>query len=180
MTADDECRQSKARQEEIYWRKSAQRLPPTRPTDFVGFCAFLGAFCALTCTGAGFAFAAFAARAFSFAARIACSRCALRTSGFMFLFARISVREEPAIARWNLVVRRVFFFASVSPSRPFLCFLRYKTVHVVLRGFLFTLCAASHLALKNVKTCRRTGTLSVTPGARSRVAISGNLPCHPS
>lgn len=117
-----------------------QRLPPTRPTDFVGLAVFVfGTFCAFDATGAGFAFAAFCARAFSFAARIACSRCAFRTSGFMFLLARISVRDAPAIARWNFVVRRVFFLASVSPSSPFLCLRRYSTVHVVFRGFRFTL-----------------------------------------
>merc|ERR1712071_385585 len=53
-------------------------------------------------------FWALAAFVFSLAALMARSRCALRTSGFWFLLAKISVREAPTMARWNFWVLRVF------------------------------------------------------------------------
>lgn len=50
---------------------------------------------------------------------MACSLWALRTSGFMFLLAMMSLREAPTIARWNFCVLLVRFLAC-SSSWPFL------------------------------------------------------------
>lgn len=58
------------------------------------------------------------------------------------------------MALWNLVVRRVLFLV-ISSDRPFLCFLLYNTVQLILRGFLFILLDLSAFALMNWKTCNQ-------------------------
>lgn len=83
---------------------------------------------------------------------MACSRWAFLTSGFWFLLAMMSLRVAPVIALWNFVVLRVLFFV-VSSVWPFLYFLLYRTVQLILRGFLFIMWDLSHLALMNWKTC---------------------------
>lgn len=110
---------------------------------------------------------------------IACSLCAFRTSGFMFRFAKISVKDAPTIALCPRLIRRTLFFA-ISSSWPFLClrlvirkkrnnqkherglkknklwfwFYLYNMVQVTLRGFLFMRWARSHFEFKNVKICK--------------------------
>ena len=54
----------------------------------------------------------------SLAARMASSRCAFLSSGFWFLLARISLRDAPTMALWNLWVLLVLFLA-VSSSTPY-------------------------------------------------------------
>lgn len=61
-------------------------------------------------------------------------RCASRTSGFWFLFARMLERSAPTIPRWCLTVLRERFFATSSVT-PFLLTRRNTTVHAILRGF---------------------------------------------
>ena len=70
------------------------------------------------------------------AARTASSRWAFLSSGFWFRLARISLREAPTMALWNLVFLLVRFLAA-SSTTPFLCLRLYSTVQVTLRGFLF-------------------------------------------
>ena len=84
---------------------------------------------------------------------MACSRWALRTSGFWFLLAKMSVSVAPVMARWNLVVRRVRFLAT-SSCCPFLCLRRYSTVQLILRGLRFIPKDFSHLALIKTKDCK--------------------------
>merc|ERR1712071_199227 len=67
-------------------------FPPTRGAAFCGRAAFDLVTALLGFEGAAAAFV------FSLAALMACSRCALRTSGFWFLLAKISVREAPTMA----------------------------------------------------------------------------------
>ena len=84
---------------------------------------------------------------------MACSRCALRTSGFWLRLAMMSPRVAPVMARWNLVVRLVRFF-DTSSCRPFLCLRRYSTVQLILRGFRFIACDFSHFAVTNMNGCK--------------------------
>lgn len=51
---------------------------------------------------------------------IAISRWAFLISGFMFLLAKMSVRDAPTMARWNFCVLLVFFLV-VSSSWPLRC-----------------------------------------------------------
>ncbi len=102
---------------------SVYLLPDTRGAFVLGiwaaFC-FTGLDCVFTCDAF---FEALVALAFSFAALMACSLWALRTSGFWFLLALICSRETPTIARWNFVARLVLFL-DTSSWVPFLCLRR--------------------------------------------------------
>lgn len=106
---------------------------------------------------------------------IACSRWALRTSGFWFLFFMISSRVAPVMARWNLANLRDFFLVSASTCQtksfiinlfgeinqwqkkkktpltwPFLCLRLYKTVQLISLGLRLKLCEASHFRLMKI------------------------------
>ena len=83
---------------------------------------------------------------------MACSLWALRTSGFWFLLAMMSVIVAPVIALWNFVVLRDLFFV-ISSVWPFLCLRLYSTVQLILRGLRFIRCDFSHFALMNWKAC---------------------------
>ena len=120
----------------LIWKKAtcnaaAYLKPGTLEGALVGCLAALGT-CCLTCAAFLAVAALVAAAGFlvftlafltSLAARIACSRWALRTSGFWLRFFMISSRVAPAIARWNLAALWDFFFAS-SSTWPFLCLRR--------------------------------------------------------
>lgn len=81
---------------------------------------------------------------------MACSRWALRISGFMFRLAMMSAMVAPTIALACFTVRRVRFLVC-SSSIPFLCLRRYKTVHFTLRGLRFMRKERSHFLLMKVK-----------------------------
>merc|ERR1719300_1505587 len=109
------------------------RFPPTRGAAFWTFCVAFA-----FCFGAAFAGAAafLAARVacfFSLTALAASSRIAFLRSSFWFFLAKISLREAPTMALWNLWVLLVLLLV-VSSSIPFLCLRLYNTVHVTLRG----------------------------------------------
>merc|ERR1719328_948625 len=117
-------------------------LPPTRGADFWTFfaAAFGALVLGLASLGAALALVSFFVFLTSLAARMASSRCAFLSSGFWLRLARISLRDAPTMARWNLWVRRVFFLV-VSSSTPLRCLRRYSTVQVTLRGLRFSRCA---------------------------------------
>ena len=83
---------------------------------------------------------------------MACSLWALRTSGFWFLFAMISVIVAPVIALWNFVVLRVLFLF-ISSDWPFLCLRLNSTVQLISRGFRFIKWDFSHFWLMKKNVC---------------------------
>merc|ERR1712018_79041 len=101
---------------------SPLRFPPTRGADFWTFfaAAFGALVLGLASLGAALALVSFFVFLTSLAARMASSRCAFLSSGFWLRLARISLREAPTMALWNLVVLLVRLLAA-SSSTPFLC-----------------------------------------------------------